>query len=96
MVLNLSENIRVTTDQWNFILEKITPAVNREGEEIMKWQEIGYFTKLDILLEAVIFNHMLEGQTFEIEELIAKVKELKEVIATTVKKENIYLNDFKN
>ena len=93
-ILNLDDKYRITTIHLNFVLQKYEEIIHRTTKEVRyDWKDIGYYgTNLAQALKRYTSEALRDddGET-DVHKVIARLKELEDVIERRVRKENIEL-----
>jgi len=59
--MNLDENYRLISDEYNFILQKRIPPTKKRKERSKEWQNLGYWKDLGQALESYSRRRRREG-----------------------------------
>ena len=95
--LILDEDFKVSADKMNFVLEKRSEVKDRKTEEIKYvWKDVGYFGRLEHLLEKYKQERIRVSESNSVDDLIEELKNIKLCINNVVKKENIAFTEMNN
>lgn len=86
MDLQLDEKYRVSTDQYNFTLEKLEQVKNRKTKETsQKWITKGHFSHLEHLLVKYMQEIVKDTDTTDVHNLIKEIRSLREHVSEVAK-----------
>lgn len=70
MIIDLNENYRVETDEFNFILQEKRRARNRAtGANTVSYKNIGYYPNLSSLIKALLNREILLSKVVTFQDL---------------------------
>lgn len=70
MIIDLDENYRVETDEFNFILQEKRRACNRAtGANTVRYKNIGYYPNLSSLIKGLFNREILLSQVVTFKDL---------------------------
>lgn len=93
MILQLDDKHKISSDKFNFVLEKLEDITDRKtGETKQQWKDVGYFGhNLEYALKRYIIEVVRHEDKTDANKLYKKLNDLENTIKTVVKKENIKL-----
>jgi DNA-directed RNA polymerase sigma subunit (sigma70/sigma32) len=94
LFLQLDKEYRITTDKYNFILERLEDVIDRKTREVKgkEWKDVGYFgSNIKATLNKYVVEKVKKEEHKDINKLIDKLDEIERTIIRVVKRENIKL-----
>ena len=87
MLIQINDNIRITSDPNNIIIQKRYEKKPKEGASQIEygWKDVGYYGKLEHAAQRLLDSLMKESEAVGIKNLLAELERMKDEVVKAVR-----------